>query len=233
MIFPAFNEEKSRYERKFLVSDMHYHHVVQQVRLHPSAFTEIFYPRYINNIYLDSNELDFYQDNVTGKGSRKKVRIRWYGERNGFIEKPMLELKVREGMLGDKISFQLKSFTIDQHFNSENLNEVFRKSEIPFWTQELLLNLKPSLLNRYKRQYFSSFDEKFRLTLDEELSYYAIGTHNNHFLEGYFSEDIIVELKYNREFDDIAPAITNYLPFRLTKSSKYVNGIDLLHPALT
>jgi len=233
MIFPAFNEDKSRYERKFLVTDMHYHQIMQQVKLHPSAFSEIFYPRYINNIYLDSNELDFYQDNVTGKGSRKKARIRWYGERTGYIEKPILEFKVREGMLGDKISYPLLPFAVDEHFCTENLKEVFSKSNLPFWAQEILTHLKPTLLNRYKRQYFSSFDKNFRLTLDEELSYYAIGSHNNYFMEAYFSDDIIVELKYNREFDDEAPTVTNHIPFRLTKSSKYVNGIDYLHPALT
>jgi SPX domain protein involved in polyphosphate accumulation len=233
MIFPPFNEDKSRYERKFLVTDMHYHSIVQQVKLHPSAFSEIFYPRYINNIYLDSNELDFYQDNVTGKGSRKKVRIRWYGARTGHIEKPMLEFKVREGMLGDKISYPLKPFPVDEQFHSEILKEVFENSNLPFWAREILSHLKPTLLNRYKRQYFISFDENFRLTLDEELNYFAIGSHNNYFMEGYSSDDIIVELKYNREFDDDVPAVTKHIPFRLTKSSKYVNGINHLHPALT
>lgn len=233
MIFPPFNEEKSRYERKFLVTELHYQHVVQQIKIHPSAFSEIFYPRYINNIYLDSKDLDFYQDNVTGKGSRKKVRIRWYGDRLGFIEKPMLEFKVREGMLGDKISFRLKSFKVDEHFYADILTEVFQKSNLPGWAHELLMYLKPALLNRYKRMYFSSFDERFRITLDEELSYYAIGPRNNNFLESHDSNDVIVELKYNREFDDLAPSVSNHIPFRLTKSSKYVNGIDLLHPLLT
>ena len=36
MFFPPFDEENSRYERKFLVSDMHYHDIEQQIRLHPS-----------------------------------------------------------------------------------------------------------------------------------------------------------------------------------------------------
>jgi len=232
MFFPPFNEDSSRYERKFLVTDMYFPQIEQQVRLLPAAFHEIFYPRYINNIYLDSNELDFFYDNVSGKGSRKKARIRWYGDQSGKIEKPMLEFKVREGMLGDKISFPLKPFTFNRQFNYQNLLDVFKQSELPLWAEEVLLQLKPALLNRYKRKYFVSFDQKFRLTLDYELGYFPIGTNNNSFTGGFRSTDIIVELKYDRQFDDVAPAVTNQIPFRLTKSSKYVNGIEILHPEL-
>ena len=232
MFFPPFNEERSRYERKFLVTDMYFHQIEQQVRLLPAAFSPIFYPRYINNIYLDSNEMDFFYDNVTGKGSRKKARIRWYGDQLGKIDKPVLEFKVREGMLGDKLSYPLKPFTIDRHFNYQDLKDIFKQSGLPLWAEEILLQLKPALLNRYKRKYFVSFDQRFRLTLDYELGYYSIGSNNNLFNGGFHSEDVIVELKYEKEFDDIAPQVTNSIPFRLTKSSKYVNGIELLHPEL-
>ena len=53
MFFPPFNQDVSRYERKFVVSDMDYAAVEQAVRNHPAAFSEIFHRRYINNIYLD------------------------------------------------------------------------------------------------------------------------------------------------------------------------------------
>lgn len=232
MFFPPFNEERSRYERKFLVTDMHYPQIEQQVRLLPAAFRTIFYPRYINNIYLDTHELDFFFDNVMGKGSRKKARIRWYGDQFGHIEKPVLEFKVREGMLGDKLSFPLKPFTIDRDFNYSILLGVFKNSGLPLWAMEVLTHLKPALLNRYKRKYFISFDGKFRLTLDDELGYFPIGTNNNAYNGGFRSSDVIMELKYERIFDDMAPVVTNTIPFRLTKSSKYVNGMEWLHPEL-
>ena len=40
------------------------------------------------------------------------------------------------------------------------------------------------------------------------------------------NSDIILELKYDQIHDDNVELITNNLPFRLTKSSKYVSGID-------
>ncbi len=233
MFFPEFNEGRARYERKFVVEDMSYHDVEQQIRIHPAAFSPIFHPRHINNIYLDTHELDFYHENVMGKGSRKKARVRWYNDQTGHVEKPVLEFKVREGMLGDKLSFKLKPFRFDQQFTYDVLLESFRSSDLPAWAIEMLSQLKPSLLNRYRRQYFASFDGNYRITLDDELSYYAIGTNNNSYLDHYLNDQVIVELKYERHHDDMAPRVTNRLPFRLTKSSKYVNGIDYLHPMLT
>ena len=230
MLFPLFNEQTSRYERKFVVTNMHFHAIEQQVRIHPAAFSTIFHPRYINNIYLDTNEMDFYHDNVSGKGSRKKARIRWYADQLGNVEKPVLEFKVREGMLGNKLSFRLRPFNFDEDFKFDELLHVFDVSDLPSWAREILYQLKPALLNRYRRHYFMSFDGNFRITLDDEMSYFAIGNNNNLYLEKYLSEDTIVELKYERKYDDVAPLVTNQIPFRLTKSSKYVNGMDLLHP---
>lgn len=232
MFFPSFNEAAARYERKFMVDVMSYHALEQQIRLHPAAFSPIFHPRNVNNIYLDTNELDFYYDNISGKSSRRKARIRWYGEMRGMIAKPVLEFKIREGMLGNKISFPLCTFSVDENLNQEDLYKVFRKSDLPLWALENLLHFKPALLNRYRRKYFLSFDGKFRLTIDNELTYFGIGGNNNNFREAYTSDDVIVELKYERKYDDIAPQVTNKLPFRLTKSSKYVNGIEFLHPKL-
>jgi hypothetical protein len=149
-----------------------------------------------------------------------------------MIAKPVLEFKIREGMLGNKISFPLHAFRVDVNLNQDQLFNVFRKSDLPTWALENLLHFKPALLNRYRRKYFLSFNQKFRLTIDNELSYYGIGGNNNNLLEAFISDDVIVELKYERKYDDIAPRVSNKLPFRLTKSSKYVNGIEFLHPYL-
>ena len=232
MFFPPFNQEISRYERKFVITDLSYAGIEQVIRNHQAAFSPIFHKRFINNIYLDSNDQDFFYDNVSGKGSRKKARIRWYNDLFGNIEKPILEFKVREGYLGNKLSFPLKPFKLDNSFSLQQLKEVYAKSDLPQWAYEVLQHLTPSLLNRYSRKYFLSFDGKFRLTIDDNLGYHAIEPTNNSFLKSYQSNEFIVEVKYDFENDKEAPFITNNLPFRLTKSSKYVNGMELLHPQL-
>ena len=69
-----------RFERKFLVSRLRPFDIEHLVKLHPSMFNEIFHPRFVNNIYLDSHSLRNYWDNVCGSSQRQKVRIRWYNK---------------------------------------------------------------------------------------------------------------------------------------------------------
>lgn len=232
MFVPSFDIQKSRYERKFLVSDMIFQNIEQQVRFHPASFSPIFQPRFINNIYLDTVSFDFFFDNVHGKSNRLKVRVRWYGNMLGIVVKPTLELKMRSGMLGNKISFPLESFTFDENFTAELLLNVFERSNLPEWTIELLKQIRPTMFNRYRRKYLMSFDKRFRLTLDNDLEYYSYNNSNRNLFGKYTSDDSIVELKYDYQHEKVASIITNLLPFRLTKSSKYVNGIELLYPGL-
>jgi len=234
MYFPPFNYDISRFERKFVVQNMHYAEIVQQVKNNRAAFFPLHQPRYINNIYFDTNDLDFFTDNVSGKGSRKKVRIRWYGDLMGHVSNPVLEFKMREGMVGNKLSFPLAAFTVDEGFTGDYIQDAFKASDLPNWVNTVLPMLNPSLLNRYHRQYFISFNNNFRLTIDDELTYYGIGNGLNNFMEKHVSDDVIVELKYDNKHDGIDSAyVTNDLPFRLSKSSKYVNGFEMLHPMIT
>jgi hypothetical protein len=229
MFFPEFDLEKSRYERKYLITDMQLAAVLQQIKLHPAGFSGIFYPRYINNIYFDTENLDAFYENLIGQGRRKKARIRWYGDLKGEIEKPVLEFKLKEGLLGNKLSFPLKGFVFDKHFNSGFLKKVLLESNLPDWALESVIKQNPALVNRYKRTYFMSFDRKFRLTVDEELAYYEIRQLAPNFLDkNIFSDDVILELKYALNDDKLAGSVGSYIPFRLTKNSKYVNGIGLL-----
>lgn len=234
MHFPPFNFDLSRFERKFVVQNMHYPEIVQQVRNNRSAFSLLYHPRYINNIYFDTNDMDFFTDNVSGKGSRKKARIRWYGDLMGNISKPVLEFKMREGMVGNKLSFPLKPFILDDDFSGEYILGIFQLSELPDWAMMVMSMLRPALLNRYHRRYFISFNNNFRLTIDDGLTYFGIGHGLNRFMEKHICDDVIVELKYDNVHDGKDAAhVTNSLPFRLSKSSKYVNGFEMLHPMVT
>ena len=222
-------EKRSRYERKFVISGVSKPGIEQIVKSHPSAFSELFHERNVNNIYLDTPNLTFFLDNVAGKSRRKKVRIRWYGDLYGRIEKPVLEFKLKAGAVGDKLSFQLHPFTLDENFDQNTLLETFASSNLPDWVREEILPLEPHLLNRYTRKYFLSFDKKFRTTIDNQLIYHDISRRNNSFIKKSVNEtDVIVELKYDFKDDDMANSVSGNFPFRMTKSSKYVNGVEQL-----
>ena len=90
-----------------------------------------------------------------------------------------------------------------------------------------LKSIKPSLLNRYSRNYYQSSNKRYRITIDSDQSYYKINQLDNFFLNKIRDKDtVILELKYNQESDFSANDITSKFPFRVTKSSKYVNGVQ-------
>ena len=136
------------------------------VKLHPRMFLEIYHQRFVNNIYFDSMMLKNYVYNVYGHSERIKVRIRWYGDLFGFIEKPVLELKVKNSILGRKESFPLDPFSLDQHFATKTIMAIVKNSNIPDAVKKEIHYLEPVLLNRYKRKYYSSADKNYRITID-------------------------------------------------------------------
>ncbi len=229
-MFSRLPSERFRYERKFFVEETDKHTVERMLRFHPAIFSEIYHERFVNNIYFDSMNLRAYQENLMGATERVKFRIRWYGRLLGDIEKPTLELKIKNNMLGAKLSYPLKQFRLDENFSRRLLQkEIFPHSDLPGWLVEGLKLLEPSLLNRYRRKYFLSADKRYRLTIDTDMEFYRIKHQKNSFAEKVGIGDcIVLELKYPREDDDDAERITNNLPFRMTKNSKYVSGIDLL-----
>ena len=118
-----------RYERKFYIVNKPLEAVETIVKMHPYGFSEIFAPRQINNIYLDFHNLQNFYDNVDGLHLRKKHRIRWYGDTFGDVEKPVLEIKLKNGLLGSKLHYKVNPFTLDRRFTRHTLTHVFDGSE--------------------------------------------------------------------------------------------------------
>lgn len=221
----AVNDD--RYERKFQLSGLTLPQVELLVKHHPALFREIYPPRYVNNIYCDSVDMKSYFDNVAGVFERTKARVRWYGDLFGRIEEPVLELKIKNGLLGTKEFYPLHSFLIRERFSVQIIADIITISDIPETLRLKLQTLRPVLLNQYRRQYFRSADRNYRITIDTDLRFYRIDNYDNPFLHQVRDKSrIILELKYKKEMDDNVDVITNAFPFRLTKSSKYVSAIQ-------
>jgi SPX domain protein involved in polyphosphate accumulation len=222
--------ENARYERRFLISNLDLKEVEMIIKFNPFLFSEMFYKRRVNNIYLDSLDFGNYMANIQGDSSRAKIRIRWYGKMFGLIENPVLEIKIKNNMLGEKVRFPLKPFILDERFSNNFLQKkVFDKSNLPAGVIEILKISQLSLLNSYKRKYFISRDKQYRITLDEDLIFFKIKDRNNLFKQKIPNRmNIILELKDKRENDQKANQINQYFPFRMTKGSKYVYGLNLL-----
>ncbi len=199
------------------------------IKSHPELFREVFYERQVNNVYLDTYDYKNFHDNLIGSAERLKARIRWYGVLHCKNVTAQLELKIKQGLLGEKQSWKITDFSLGQALNSAQLNVLLHNSDTP---QPLLLNLtqlEPALVNLYTRRYFLSSDGLFRITLDYAMEYYKPlpdGKLTDHSCD---SRRIVLELKYDQTTDDQASHISSHFPFRLTKSSKYVSGLALVN----
>ncbi len=225
------NFNDCRHERKFLIKEFSNSDIENIIKSNSAIFFEIYKPRQVNNIYLDTIDLKNYHDNIAGNTNRLKIRIRWYGKSFGHISKPVLEFKIKKGEIGKKISFPLKSFNLDKKLSKENLmKSSILKSNLPLWAIESLKSMDLVLLNSYLREYFISADKIYRLTLDSDLTFIEVNNLNNSFKNLIKDENtFILELKYSPENDIRKSQITQSFPFRLSKSSKYISGMNLLN----
>jgi len=215
-----------RYERKFFISDLRSAEVEATVKLHPAMFKENYPERYVNNIYFDNIDYKNYFDNQMGIFRRYKIRMRWYGEVRDVIENPILEVKFKFNYLGTKLSYMLNSLDIGNGIKSEIIKQNLKQSQIPHPLLVELCNCDIKLLNRYKRKYFQTCDGAFRITIDTKMEYYKLNQNINNLLDKVIDlNNVILELKYDKAYDDIAGNITSHFPFRMTRSSKYMSGV--------
>lgn len=220
-------QEPLRYERKYLISDYDFSEVEQFIKFHPACFSEIFQKRKVNNIYFDTLGMNNYHDNLDGQQMREKTRVRWYGHLTGSILSPVLEYKIKNGLLGYKQSFQLAPFTLDTTFNKNDFFDAIRSSNLPVAIMNELFALTPTLLNSYERKYFLSADKKFRITIDHRLDYFHIDYFQNLLINKYCDRrSTVLELKYDAISEEDANKISTFFPFPLTKNSKYLQGLE-------
>jgi hypothetical protein len=220
-----------RYERKFLVEELMPFQVAGLINQHPRMFHSPYPPRFVNNLYLDTPDMDNYFDNVNGAAQRRKVRVRWYGESFGEVAHPILEIKVKDGMVGTKRSHRLPPFRVDARFCDRIFQRLPSGTDLPPLLRQDLRNLNVVLFNRYYRQYFVSRDGAFRVTLDTRMSFYKANSRfGNQFAHHQVNaRGLIVELKYENGQEPQANRVAGYFPFRVTRNSKYVEGIERVY----
>ena len=208
-----------RYERKFRIEETSFEQLYALLLAHPLGLTELFPDRQVNNIYLDTPDLSFYEENLSGAAERRKYRIRWYGPDLTLAHKPVFEVKRKFNEVGDKLMHKLESdIILDNLENVRNYVEAIHYDYVA---------LQPVLLNTYKRSYLTTFDGRFRITIDRELGFYPLEYPIMQPLTLIYDEVLVMEVKYEQENDDYWKSFSNHLPFRVTKNSKYVTGINL------
>ena len=153
-----------------------------------------------------------------------------YGDLQGYIAKPVLEIKEKRGYVGRKRSFALRPFTLIEGYSKSCIKEVIDNSVLPTDVKIDIFNLNPILLTRYCRKYYLSSDRKFRITIDSNLFFYRfLSCYNRLAISSTDHEKTILELKYTMKHDDEASTVTSKFPWRIDKNSKYVTGLEQLY----
>lgn len=219
--------QNPRYERKFVAQCLSLAEVLARVQRHPAAFWEVYPPRIVNNLYLDTPAHLDYHNHVNGVPHRTKTRVRWYGPPLEATVHPKLERKLKRGTVGGKETYALPPISINGDSLRSTLNHAFATATLPPMISSGLRHLQPALFNRYHRHYFASRDGRFRLTVDSDLQFAGVAQQRwpaTHL--GPAAPVVIIELKFANELAGDAALITNRLPFRLTRFSKYVAGLE-------
>lgn len=215
-----------RYERKYLTDRLSADQVANFLLLHPAVFQSIYYPRRVWSVYFDTPEFEYYQQNSLGFQFRKKIRVRWY-EHDGEATTAQLEMKMKDGEMVQKTVLPLQTVggtgtlgditaavqkTLQQHFPEANA-------------------LQPVLVNSYERQYFLARVLDIRATIDSDLLFFTPADWEYARPTARLPLTIL-ECKYGRENDPHLEQVMQGVPLRITKSSKYIMGIQQCYPYL-
>lgn len=219
--------EDARQEIKFVAFHTWRQQFHQWLRFHFAGFSEAYPERWVNNIYFDSHSYQAFEDNISGTSLRSKVRYRWYGELDDSMI-GRLEIKRKRNLFVWKVNFPVNTGpnlraatwrevkkTLDQQISGEG----------KMW---LMAHPLPVIINRYRRQYYVSHDGKVRITLDDHQVVWnqRCGTTPNLAHQTALPDMIVVEAKFARDSREAANAYLQGIPARISRHSKYINGIN-------
>ena len=215
-----------RYEIKRVMPATEMTRLVAWLRLHGAGFHVAYPPRWVNNIYFDTESLSSVSDNLAGVARRVKVRLRWYGQ-SWRMAGATLEFKCKQGLLGWKTTHRLKC---NLDLAAERWSTIIDAIRTDLPDQALhALNFasRAVLINRYRRLYYVSATDSVRVTVDNELSAYSqwADSRPNLSRAAPGHDRIVVEFKANADaWESLSEAI-NQMPGTVSKHSKYLAGI--------
>jgi len=215
-----------RYEIKMTCDEVYLPEVRAWMQLHPAGFVEAYPPRQVNNVYLDTSEMDCLNDHLDGILDRSKLRFRWYGQ-DPASARGALELKHKSSQVGWKeyspipMTFDLTA--IAWHDWVQQLR-TFAEGNIAAC---LAWRDRPTLLNHYRREYYESGDRQVRVTVDRDQAVYEqLGyTSPNLAFRTLAEGRIVIEVKSEPRFSRRVSDVLSSFPLWAEPNSKYVRGM--------
>lgn len=220
------HETDLRHELKMVIDSHNLAQARSWIWLHPAGFRTTFAPRLVNNLYLDTPHLNSFNANQAGVSTRQKLRLRWYGPLGPLTTQPVLELKSKSDLLGNK-KLQTLDCVLDWQRPYRHILQTIRSSAGEKWTAWLNAASQPMIINQYRREYFASSDGRLRATLDYAQVVYdqrLTGRPNlqrSQPLAGF----VAIEMKAAPEHSPALERAMAYFPLPRSRNSKYINGV--------
>ena len=194
-----------------------------------SVFQAAYPDRSINNIYFESPEWANYDENLAGISRRCKCRLRWYGDTKAPVNM-RFEVKRRRNSIGDKLVQKIPDNRLVLGNEVSHIYTELRKCLDPELKMILDQSHLPVLFNSYRRQYYST-KEGVRLTLDIDLQFESLANCCDEYRYKAVKSEIygFMEVKYSVNQRSNVERCLKELPFRATRNSKYVIGIQHLY----
>ena len=114
----------------------------------------------------------------------------------------------------------------DERMMGDDLQNIIKNSI----DEQLKLNfrkLHPVLKISYDRKYLSSVSDDIRITLDTNVSYFRVNssTYLGREIPLHSDEEILVEIKYDQDAEQIATGILDRFHSIMSRNSKYTRGM--------
>ena len=217
-----------RYEKKAFLEYFQYDLLRYIVGTSAFKFYKPYNSRWVNSVYLDNFDFSAFKDNIEGNTSRKKLRIRWYGDQFNNSGAKILELKIKQGHVGSKRYFALGNFYVGEDSTSKSIMDQLKSSELDEDILRTISTMRPIISNRYKRDYYLSMNGRIRITIDRDLAFENWFSSSNIRNNLSLDNTCILEMKFSREDLAMAKEVFQTIGIRSTKSSKYVMAVDSL-----
>ena len=209
-----------RFERKWLFRSNNYLALINAL-IRSKLFFRTQYPlRKVNSIYFDTNKYTSIRQNLDGVSNKKKIRIRWYGDKN-IIKNGMIEIKSKKGFETKKESMSIRELHDLNLFKLKNLKILKDILNTKLKNKKIIY---PILTTHYEREYFISLNGRIRATIDYNLKSVFLNNLSQIDIIKNFKNICILELKYSTSLDKYVRKNLKDISLRLSKNSKFVNS---------
>ena len=222
-----FNNKNQRIEYKMLLSKIDLSLLKTYVHSVPYFFRKNYSDRFVNSIYYDSLNFQCLEDNLSGVSQRYKSRLRWYHKINE-MKNSCLEFKIKNGVLGTKHKMPL---ALNLNLLNSSHSQIVQSISKSLPIDDSIIyqyNCNPIVIIRYYRSYYESSIKNIRITIDRDFEFYSQLKFNK--INILFKRSpvhlMILEIKFSQKHSDCVEDIIQYLPYRVTKCSKYTLAVQ-------